>query len=119
MIAEDPLQRLRLALKRAFTAYYLQLHSPAIADPTQVFAACYVYLSSLVDRLGAEEFMHRLDDETTHLAGEVEQDLRYRRRARPPQSSYDDLEERVRECFDYARGRLNEEGRLEGGRAWT
>ena len=34
------LQSLRLVFKRAFTAYFLDLHSPGIADPTEAFAAC-------------------------------------------------------------------------------
>ena len=119
MIAEDPLQTRRLAFKRAFTAYYLELRSPGIADPTQAFVAGYDYLSALLDRLGGAEFMHRLDDETTHLAGQVEQDLRHKRRGRAvgdELADLDDLEDRLRECFEYARGRLADEGRLEGGR---
>ncbi len=103
---EDSLQDLRLGFKRAFTAYYLELHSPAIADPTQAFAGCHAYLSALLDRLGPQEFMRRLDDETTQLAGQVEQDLRHRSRGRADQPSYEDLEDRLRECFEYARGRL-------------
>ncbi len=44
--------------------------------------------------------MHRLDDETTHLAGQVEQDLRQRLRGVKPQPAFDDLEDRLRECFE-------------------
>jgi hypothetical protein len=51
--------------------------------------------------------MHRLDDETTHLAGEVEQDLRRRVRDRDVASDPDDLEDRLRECFEYGLGRLD------------
>ena len=116
MIAEDPLQSLRLACKRAFTAYYLELRSPDIADPTQAFTTCYAYLSALLDRLGPPEFMRRLDDETTHLAGQVDQDLRHKPSGRPLPDQYDDLEDRLRECFEYGRARLKEQGRLEAGR---
>lgn len=112
MIAEDPLQSLRLACKRAFTAYYIEVRSPGIADPTPAFAASYAYLSALLARLGPLEFMNRLDDETTHLAGQVEQDLRRRPLGRAVTDQSDELEDRVRECFEYARGRLSEEGRL-------
>ncbi len=116
MIAEDPLQNLRLTLKRAFTAYYREVRSPGIADPTQAFATCYAYLSALLTRLGPAEFMHRLDDETVHLVGQVEQDLRHRSKGLPPADQFDELEDRLRECFEYAWGRLQDEGRLEGGR---
>jgi hypothetical protein len=50
--------------------------------------------------------MRRLDDETTHLVAQLEQDLRYRLRGRSLQPSYDDLEDRLRECFEHALGRL-------------
>ena len=113
----DPLQTLRLASKRSFTAYYLELRSPGIADPTQAFAACDAYLSALLERLGPREFMHRLDDETTHLAGQVEQDLRHRLKNGMAADQYEDLEDRLRECFEYALGRLREQGLLKGERA--
>ena len=122
MTAEDPLQSLRLGFKRAFAAYYREVRSPGIADPTQAFATCHAYLSALFDRLGPTEFMTRLDDETTHMAGEVEQDLRHRARGQRGRSAsaepeqYDDLEDRLRECFEYARGRLQHLGRLQGER---
>jgi hypothetical protein len=101
------LQSLRLAFKRAFTFYFLDLNLPVIADPTEAFAASQDYLSALLERLGPEEFMHRLDDETTHLAGEVEQDLRHRFRDRDTQPDYGDVEDRLRECFEYALGQLH------------
>jgi hypothetical protein len=117
-MADDPLQSLRLAFKRAFTAYYLEVRSPGIADPTRAFTTCHAYLSALLDRLGPGEFMQRLDDETTGLAGSVAQDLRRPKRGAPgvvgfAESDFDELEERLRECFEYARGRLEDEGRLE------
>ncbi len=100
------LESKRLAFKRAFLAYYLDLSSPAIADPTEAFAGCHLYLDLLRTQLGDKEFMRRLDDETTHLAGQMEQDLRQRFRHRIPQPSSEDLEERLRECFDYGLARL-------------
>jgi hypothetical protein len=98
---------LRLVFKRVFVNYYLELHSPVIADPTEPFATCRAYLDRLREQLGREEFMRRLDDETTHIVSQLEQDLRYRLRGKPQQPSYDDLEDRLRECFEYALGRLD------------
>jgi hypothetical protein len=96
----------RLAFKRAFARYYLDLSSPAIADPTEAFSTCRAYLCLLREQLGPGEFMNRLDDETTHMVGQLEQDLRHRSRDRVPPLSYADLEERVRECFEHGRGGL-------------
>ncbi|OFW61205.1 MAG: hypothetical protein A2133_10910 [Actinobacteria bacterium RBG_16_64_13] len=106
-MAHGSLQSLRLGFKRAFTSYFLDLNAPVIADPTAAFAASYEYLSTLLRQLGSEEFMRRLDDETTHLAGEVEQDLRHRFRDRRAQPNYGDLEDRLRECFEQALARLH------------
>lgn len=81
-----------------------------IADPTESFSACERYLSVLLGRLGWEEFMRRLDDETTELAGQIEQDLRHRRKGSenaPEDLAYEELEDRLRECFDYALRRLD------------
>jgi hypothetical protein len=100
------LQSLRLAFKRAFTGYFLQLESPGIADPTNAFEAARDYLTALHAQLGDAEFMRRLDDETTHLAGQVEQDLRHRFASRGRQPSYEDLEDRLRECFEYGLGQI-------------
>lgn len=101
-----PLESARLAFKRAFLAYYSVLSSPAIADPTEAFAACHVYLDLLLRRLGGDEFMRRLDDETMHLAGQVEQELRQRYRDRVPQPSSEDIEDRMRECIEYGLARV-------------
>ncbi len=101
------LQSLRLDLKRVFTAYMLALGSPGIADPTHAFTASYDYLSALLNNVGVEGFLHRLDDETTHLAGETHQDLRQRLRGGPLAIEYVELEDRLRECFGYALGRLD------------
>jgi hypothetical protein len=100
------LQSLRLAFKRAFIAYFLELDSPGIADPTEAFGAARVYLAVLRQQLGDAEFMRRLDDETTHLAGQVEQDMRYRFAGRDRQPVYEDLEDRLRECFEHALSHL-------------
>lgn len=100
------LDSLRLVFKRVFAKYYLDLQSLVIADPTEPFAAGQAYLGRLREQLGHQEFMRRLDDEVTHLVGELEQDLRHRLRGRNPQPSYDDLEDRLRECFEYALGSL-------------
>jgi hypothetical protein len=92
-----------LAFKRAFAGYFLELDSAGIADPTEAFVACRSYLSALYQQLGRDEFMRRLDDETTHLAGQVEQDLRHRRKGfeiAPKDLRYEDVEDRVRECFE-------------------
>lgn len=105
MVVVSP-ESLRLVFKRVFAKYYLDLQSPVIADPTEVFETCRAYLGGLHEQLGAEEFMRRLDDETTHLIGQIEQDLRQRLKGRKPPPSFDDLEDRVRECFEHALGRL-------------
>jgi hypothetical protein len=101
------LQSLRLAFKRAFTAYFLQLESPGIADPTEAFETARAYLSALREQLGAIEFVRRLDDETTTLAGQVEQDLRRRFSGCDYQPSYGEIESRLRECFEYGLSRLS------------
>jgi hypothetical protein len=108
------LQSLRLGFKRAFTQYYIALRSPEIADPTEAFGACYEYLSALRGHLGDKEFMYRLDDETVHMAGAVEQDLRHRSRRGTTKfleldpAMSDDLEDRLRECFENTLDRLTE-----------
>lgn len=114
------LQSLRLVFKRAFTNYYLALRSPGIADPTEAFAAAHAYLSALRLQLGEKEFMYRLDDETVHLAGQVEQELRHKARrdvtlsfATDPALS-DDLEDRLRECFERALDRIAAEDAAAG-----
>jgi hypothetical protein len=99
-------QSQRLAFKRAFTAYFLELDSPGIADPTAAFEAARGYLTLLWEQLGPAELMHRLDDETTHIAGQVEQDLRHQFAGRTPQPAYEDLEDRLRECFEYGLSQL-------------
>jgi hypothetical protein len=101
------LPSLRLDLKRAFSAYLLALNSPGIADPTQAFLASYDYLAALLTGFGVEGFLYRLDDETTQLAGEVDQDLRHKLRDRQMDIDYAEVEDRLRECFEYALGQLD------------
>jgi hypothetical protein len=100
------LQSLRLAFKRAFTAYYLALDSPGIADPTQAFDAARAYLVVLRAQLGDEEFVQRLDDETTQLADQLEQDLRRRFAGQDHQPAYEEVEDRLRECLEYGLAHL-------------
>lgn len=92
----------RLVFKRVFLNYYLDLCSLSIADPTEAFAACRAYLGSMWERLGRDEFMARLDDETTGVVGQLDQELRRLCRDEGPRPPYDDLEDRVRECFEHA-----------------
>lgn|GEM_PF-838822 len=102
----------RLVFKRAFVRYYMALLSPAIADPTETFEAGYAYLSALLDQLGPAEFMRQLDDETIHFAGQAEQDVRRQLRDRSEAAPLDDLEDRVRECFESALARLGSRARI-------
>jgi len=102
-----PIRSLRLAFKKAFAAYFVALSTPTVADPTEAFDAAEAYLSGLLSQLGPEEFMRKLDDETTHLAGELEQDLRQRWRGRAEQLEFGDLEDRLRECFEHGLSRLD------------
>ena len=88
-----------MLFKRTFASYFVDLLSPGIADPTEAFATCREYLGSLWEQLGPGEFMNRLDDETTRLAGQVEQDLRQRFRGKDPQPDYTDLEDRLQRVF--------------------
>jgi hypothetical protein len=102
----DTVQSLRLAFKRTFTAYYLALASTGIADPTEAFETALAYLDELHAQLGRAEFMHRLDDDTTHMAGQIEQDLRHKLKGRAYDLDYDDIEDRLRECFEYGLSQL-------------
>jgi hypothetical protein len=102
----DHVQSLRLAFKRAFITYFLALRTPSIADPTEAFEAALEYLAVLHGQLGMKEFMRRLDDDTTHMAGQIEQDLRHKLRGRDDFPTYDDIEDRLRECFEYGLSQL-------------
>jgi hypothetical protein len=115
-MSHDSVRSLRLTFKRAFSAYFLALTTPAIADPTETFEVAHAYLYALRKQLGAEEFMRRLDDETTTLAGQIEQDLLRRWRGRKEQPDavllddrpdFAELEDRLRECLEYGLARLD------------
>ncbi len=95
------LESLRLAFKRAFSNYYLQLVSPGIADPTEAFATAEVYLRALKEQLGEVQFYRRLDEVTTDLLGHLEQDLRRPLRERGVSIDREDLEQRLRECLEH------------------
>jgi hypothetical protein len=62
---------------------------------------------TLLGSLGVEGFLYRLDDETTHLAGEVDQELRRRLRESGIVVDYAEVEDRLRECFEYALGQFD------------
>jgi hypothetical protein len=92
---------LRLECKRAFASYYVELCSSRVATPTDAFDACAAYLTARRAELGDALFFLALDAEMDELAGEVEQDLRFRRMeglsdclAREP------LAVRLRECAE-------------------
>lgn len=115
-MSHDSVRSLRLTFKKAFSAYFLALATPAIADPTETFEAAHAYLYALRKQLGAEEFMRRLDDETTTLAGQIEQDLLRRWRGRKEQldavllddrPDFAELEDRLRECLEHGLARLD------------
>jgi hypothetical protein len=76
----ETLQDLRLRFKRAFMGYYLDLCSPAIADPTLVYDACRAYFAARFEALGPDAFRRGFEEEVNHLAGEIEQDIRQRRK---------------------------------------
>jgi hypothetical protein len=59
-------------------AYYLDLCSPTIADPTGVYDACRAYFSARFEALGPDAFRQGFEEEVNHLAGEIEQDIRQR-----------------------------------------
>lgn len=102
------LQSLRLALKRAFSQYFLDLNDPTvIPDPTAAFSAASDYLAALERSLGRSDFLQRLDLEVASIAGEVEQDLRQHRRQRPSQIDFSELSSRLKECVDYGLQRLD------------
>lgn len=102
------LQSLRLAFKRAFSWYFLDLADPAlIPDPTEAFGAAAEYLAALERNLGRDEFLRRLDEEVAAIAGEVEQDLRQLRQERLLRLDFDELALRLKECVEYGLQRLD------------
>lgn len=99
------LSQLRLRVKRAFSRYYLDLCSPAIADPTHVTEALAAYFQGRRRELGATLFQLEFDDDVGRLAGEIEQDLRQRNRELASCLQREPLEGRFRECVELLGGR--------------
>lgn len=94
---------LRLDCKRTFSRYYLDLQTPGVPTPTEAYESCAAYLNARREDLGETLFLLQLDLEVEQLAGEIEQDLRFRK--------VDDLAEhlrrepveaRLRECVEAA-----------------
>lgn len=94
------LAQLRLRVKRAFSRYYLELCSPAIADPTHVTEALAAYFQDRRRELGSTLFQLEFDDDIGRLAGEIEQDLRQRHRELAACLQRESLEGRLRECVE-------------------
>jgi hypothetical protein len=95
--------QLRARFKRAFTVYYLDLCSAAIATPGPAYQAAHDYFEARVRDLGGELLRSQLDDEIVGLAGEIEQDLRQRYRdSTADLLAKEPLEERLRQCVDAA-----------------
>ena len=69
---------MRLQVKKAFAAYYLELCSPGIADPMTVFETLRAYFAVRRSEVGDVLFDLELQDDVAHLAGEIEQDMRRR-----------------------------------------
>lgn len=72
------LAEVRLRVKKAFAAYYLELCSPGIADPMTVFETLRAYFGVRRSEVGDVLFALELHDDIAHLVGEVEQDMRRR-----------------------------------------
>lgn len=92
------LSQLRIRVKRAFSRYYLEVCSPAIADPSEVADALAAYFARRREQLGETLFRLEFDDDVTRLAGEIEQDLRQRHRDIDRCLQLESLEGRLREC---------------------
>ena len=92
------LPQLRVRVKRAFSRYYLDVCSPAIADPTEAADALATYFSTRRDELGDTLFRLEFEDDVSGLAGEIEQDLRQRHRDIGVCLQQESLEDRLREC---------------------
>ncbi len=94
------LAKLRIGVKRAFSRYYLELCSPAIADPSQVTEALIAYFQDRRRELGSTLFQLEFEDDIRRLAGEIEQDLRQRHRDLASCLQRESLEGRLRECVE-------------------
>jgi hypothetical protein len=93
-------------LKRSFFAYYVDLCSPRIADPSAVYADCRAYLSARYETLGPDLFRQGFEEDLEHLAGEVEQDLRHRHKDLTLCFASEPVAERLWESVAQSWGRL-------------
>ncbi len=92
---------LRLDCKRTFSRYYLDLRSSGVPTPTDAYEACAAYVVARRAELGETLFWLQLDHEVEMLAGEVEQDLRFRRiDGLGDHLSLEPIEDRLRECVE-------------------
>jgi hypothetical protein len=95
--------QLRARLKRAFTSYYLDLCSAAIATPGPAYEAARDYFQARSLELGSDLLLSQMEDEIVALAGEIEQDLRQKYRdSTADLLETEPLEERLRQCVDAA-----------------
>jgi hypothetical protein len=101
--------QLRARFKRAFTTYYLDLCSAAIATPGPAYDAARDYFEARIRDLDGRPLRSQLEDEIVGLAGEVEQDLRQRyRESAADLLAQEPLEERLRQCVDAAWAELSD-----------
>ncbi len=92
---------LRLRVKRSFSAYYLELCTPGIADPMAVYEALGLYFAERRRAVGEVLFALEWADDVNHLAGEIEQDLRRRHGAALRECfAKEPVDVRFRECAD-------------------
>lgn len=90
---------LKLDCKRTFSRYYLDLRSSGVPTPTEAYEACAAYMAARREELGETLFWLQLDSEVDMLAGEVEQDLRFRRiEGLGDHLSLEPIDARLREC---------------------
>lgn len=101
---EGSLADLRLKLKRTFARYYLDLCSPAIADPSPAYEACRRYLDAWLESAEYGLVEGELEDEVEQLSGEIEQDLRQRHKELDECFRDDPLEERFWEVVQQTGG---------------
>ena len=108
-------ESLRLAFKRAFTAYYLESGSPASPTPPRPSRPARVSLGPAGPHWGRRSSCAGWTTRPRIWPARWSKTCGTSRAGgRPP--TYDDLEDRLRECFEYGRARLKEQGRLEAGR---
>lgn len=88
--------------------YFLALSDPTqVSDPSEAFSAAAAYVAALHAQYDEQEFARRMDEEMRELGGHVEQDLRHYYRALGlDMFERTELEQRLRECIDYALNQL-------------